>query len=264
MKCFRIAVLLAVVSAPAATVSFEVASVKPAETQKGTFLRVGISSDNGRVTMTNVTLKNVLTQAYKVKEHQLVAPDWMDSERFDITAKLPEGATKEQIPEMLQNLLAERFKVTIHKESKVLPSYALVVAKGGAKLKTAEADGRLSMMMSPKGRHMSGTAPLSRLAETLSNTLDRPVIDMTELKGAFEFDLTWTPDESDSMAAKMRMMGAGPGGPGHGTEAGSADAPDAPTIFVALQETMGLKLEARKAPSDVLVIDHAEKVPTEN
>jgi uncharacterized protein (TIGR03435 family) len=230
-------------------------------------IRVGISQDKGRVTMSNVSLRMLLTQAYKIKEPQLVAPDWMESTRFDIVAKLPEGATRDQVPEMIQTLLADRFKVTIHKESKVLPIYAMVVAKGGPKLKEAEAEGGLRVMMSPKGRQMTGKATLSRLSDTLSNMMDRPVVDETQLKAVFEIDLTWSPDESDS--PRMREgPGRGPGGPAGGREGGhegeGKDTADAPNIFVALQEKMGLKLEARKSPVDIIVVDRAEKVPTEN
>ena len=246
----------------AAPLAFEVASIKAAPPPTGMGIRVGIGQDKGRITMSNVNLRMLLARAYKIKEHQLVAPDWMDSARFDIVAKLPEGATSDQVPEMIQTLLADRFKVTIHKESKVLPIYAMIVAKGGPKMKEAEADGNLRVMMSPKGREMSGKATLSRLADALSNMMDRPVVDETELKGVFEIDLTWSPDESDS--PRLRE-GGGPAGAHEGGEGGKfQDTADAPNIFVALQEKMGLKLEARKSPADIIVVDSAEKVPTEN
>jgi uncharacterized protein (TIGR03435 family) len=240
------------------TPAFEVVSIKAAEAMKGPGIRIGISQDKGRITMSNVTLSMILTQAYKLKQQQLVAPDWMESTHFDIVAKLPEGATKDQVPAMLQTMLADRFKVKIHKESKVLPIYAMVVAKGGPKLKETDAEGGLRMMMSSKGREMEGKTTLSRLADSLSNTLDRQVIDMTELKGVYEINLTWSPDDSDN----QRMRGDGPGGP-HG-DPKSTDGPDAPNIFVALQEKLGLKLDPRKAPVEIVVVDQAEKVPTEN
>lgn len=111
---------------------------------------------------------------------------------------------------------------------------------------------------------MSGNAPLSRLAEILSSTIDRTVLDMTELKGVYEIDLTWSPDDTDRVGAKMALIG--PGGPRseHAEESKSGDGPDAPTIFIALQEQLGLKLEARKLPVDIVVVDHAEKIATEN
>jgi uncharacterized protein (TIGR03435 family) len=262
--CLALSPLAANAQTPLA---FEVASIKAPAPQSGPGIRVGISQDKGRITMSNVNLRMLLTQAYKIKEPQLVAPDWMESTRFDIVAKLPEGATKDQVPEMLQTLLADRFKVVIHKESKVMAIYAMVVAKGGSKLKECDAEGGLRVMMSPKGREMSGKAALSRLADTLSNFMDRPVLDMTGLKGAYEIDLTWSPDESERKGGgRMGPMGPGPG-PGRGPEGEDpkmTDGPDAPNIFIALQEKMGLKLEPRKSPAEIIVVDHAEKVPTEN
>jgi uncharacterized protein (TIGR03435 family) len=170
---------------------------------------------------------------------------------------------------MLQTLLKDRFKLTMHKESKVLPIYALVVAKGGPKLHEAEAEGGLNIRMSHKGREMKGNVTLTRLADTLSNTLDRPVIDETGLKGTYEIDLTWSPDDAGRTGPRtsMRVATPDPGGPGRGPEAGdpkAEDSADAPPLFIALQATMGLKLEARKSPAEIIVVDMAEKVPTEN
>src|SRR3954451_10262547 len=112
--------------------TFEVASVKPAPPQSGHMFRIGMSGgpgtpDPGRINFENVSLKNVIMRAYNVKGYQISGPSWLDSERFDITAKVPAGATKEQFQLMLQNLLAERFKLQLHRESKQMPVYALVV-----------------------------------------------------------------------------------------------------------------------------------------
>src|SRR5271157_3691397 len=120
--------------------TFEVASVKPAAPIVGNRIMVGMrggpgTPDPGQITYNNVTLKNVLTNAYGVKSFQISGPSWLDSERYDIVAKLPRGATKEQFMVMLQNLLAERFKLTLHREKRDLPMYALVVGKNGPKMK---------------------------------------------------------------------------------------------------------------------------------
>jgi uncharacterized protein (TIGR03435 family) len=142
-----------------------------------------------------------------------------------------------------------------------------VVAKSG-KLKPAEGEGGLRMMMSPKGRQMTGKTEISRLADTLSNMMDRPVVDLTELKGTYEIDLTWSPDGSTEggpggmMKAKAEM--AAVGGPGPGGEHKEFDTSDAATIFTALQEKLGLKLDSRKAPVELIVLDHIERTPTEN
>jgi uncharacterized protein (TIGR03435 family) len=211
--CLALSPLVAYSQTAPAPLAFEVVSVKAAPPPTGVGIRVSVGQDKGRLTMSNVTLRSVLTQAYKVKEQQLIAPDWMENTRFDIVAKLPEGATKEQVPAMLQTMLADRFKLVTHKESKVLPVYAMILAKGGPRLTEADAEGAFGITISPKGRKISGKATLSRVADTLSNLLDRQVIDMTELKAAYQIDLTWSPDESDS--AKLRVApGRGPSGEG--------------------------------------------------
>jgi uncharacterized protein (TIGR03435 family) len=293
-----------------ATPSFEVASIKPADPQPQGMIRVGMGGDPGRVNYTNVTLKNVLTRAYEVKPHQINGPAWLDSDRFDITAKLPEGATKEQIPAMLRNLLAERFKMTIHKETREQSIYALVVGKNGPKLTKASENSEFSrVIVGPNGEHIpappppppppggpaaGGTAAGGRsgggmmmmisnghvearratipgFCDMLSNFLDRPVIDNTDIKG--EYDITL--DVSMEDMAGMRAMGggarvavAGPGGPAGPAVAHSAEGNPAPessgaSIFASVQQ-LGLKLEPRKSPMDFIVIDRAEKVPTEN
>jgi uncharacterized protein (TIGR03435 family) len=295
--------------------TFEVASVKPAEPQPSGMMRVRMSGgpgtpDPGQLTYTNVSLKNVLINAYDVNDYQISGPNWLDGERFDIVAKIPQGATKEQFRLMLQNLLAERFKLALHHETKELPMYALVVGKGGPKLKESveedaatpqgaapppppgrdeaapvrlkmDADG---MPKPPSGMGRNGVImmtmygsgglrtrmvckgqPVSALLATLSSQLGRPVVDATNLKGKYDITLDYAPD---GMNGPMGMMPPPP--PPHegaiGGGAPMANAPDTggPTIFTALQEQLGLKLEQRKGPVDLLVIDRLEKVPTEN
>jgi uncharacterized protein (TIGR03435 family) len=253
-------------SAPSAP-AFEVASVKPgAPPTDGRFF-VRMNSDAGRIDYTNVSLRDLIVRAYKVRDYQISGPDWLRSERYDIAAKLPAGASKDDVPAMLQALLADRFKLAAHKESKVLPIYALVPAKGGPKLQPAEASGGVRMMMGPKGRHLTGKMTLDSLSFSLSNAVGRPVLDMTELQGAFDIDLEFTSENGPEM--RLGMPGPGPGpGPGTGGPVGEPrphdESADAPTLFTALQEKLGLKLDPRKAPVDMYVIDHAEKVPTEN
>jgi uncharacterized protein (TIGR03435 family) len=119
---------------------FEVASVKEAAPMTGGRMRIGMNVDDGRMTYENMALKDCIRTAYRLKDFQISGPDWLANTRFDIIAKLPEGATKEQVPEMLQALLADRFKLTVHHESKSHDSYGLVVGKGGAKLTPAAPD----------------------------------------------------------------------------------------------------------------------------
>src|ERR1035437_3701352 len=150
--------------AAAESPTFEVASVKPSEPQTMGMMRVMMrggpgSADPGQLTSTNVTLKNLMVNAYAVKEYQINGQKWLDSERFDIVAKIPKGATKEEFKLMLQNLLAERFKLTLHHETKELPMYALVVGKGGSKLKESVDDDATASGAAPQGGAAGSVGP---------------------------------------------------------------------------------------------------------
>jgi uncharacterized protein (TIGR03435 family) len=243
-----------------------VASVKPAAPPANpSQLKVEMGGDPGMVDYKNVALKTVIARAYRMKEYQISGPDWLETARFDILAKVPPNAPKGQIPLMLQNLLAERFKLTVHREPKVMPVYAMVVGKNGLKVKPMEGEpeGSMSSSFSPKGRAFSGQMTLAALAAALSQMLDRPVVDLSGITGTYDIALEWVPDEHESGAlTKMRIMG-GPAG-GGGEAHGETSEPNGPSIFGALQEKLGLRLEGRKSPVDILVVDGAEKVPTEN
>ena len=299
--------------------TFEAASVKLAAPSPMGMIRVQMrggpgTPDPGQITYSNVTLKNVLMNAYAVKGYQVSGPKWLESERFDIVAKIAPGATKEQFQKMLQNLLIERFKLALHRETKELPMYALVVGKGGPKLKESVDDpattaqggpagsggpsasappppgsdgagpvrlkmgadgvpqlppgmgknGLMVMMMNGKAHLVGNRQQIGALTEMLTNQLGRPVTDATELKANYDFTLDFTPD---GMNGPMGMMPPPPqheGGPAGGATMASASDAGGPTIFTALQEQLGLKLEQRKGPVDLLVIDHLEKAPTEN
>src|SRR6202011_3569884 len=123
---------------PPEKIAFEVASIKPAQPMPMGRMRIGMNADAGMLRYTNVTLKDCIRNAYRVKDFQVQGPDSIESARFDIVAKLPAGSSPDQIPEMLQALLADRFKLTLHRDTKEHAIYALVVGKGGAKLKPAE------------------------------------------------------------------------------------------------------------------------------
>jgi uncharacterized protein (TIGR03435 family) len=190
--------------------------------------------------------------AYHIQPYQLAAPSWMESELFTVNARVPAGTTVEQLRLMQQGLLEERFKLVFHHESKEMPRCELVVAKGGPKLKTSvgeptDADGREpSATITPDGRVSARYSDLSmaELAAILSKQVHLPVIDATGLQGKFDFTLSWAMDRGEPSAA--------------------SDGNSGPTVFSALQEQLGLKLEQKKGPVDRLVIDHAEKVPTGN
>jgi uncharacterized protein (TIGR03435 family) len=242
------------------------------------------TTDPGRFTYNNVTLKLLVEMAYNLKEFQVEGPDWIDSIGYDLVATMPRGTTQEQAAQMMQTLLAERFNLVFHRETKQLPVYALVVGKAGSKMKEVEVpagpppdarpDGRASLqarttgpgirlMMSPSGIRMTGYMTMAQLTDQLTRRLARPVLDQTELTKTYDVDITWMPDDSDGASRKMAAMGAMAGG-GPGGDAPRNVPEPALTLAQALDEKLGLKLEARKTTADFFIIDRAAKTPVEN
>ena len=224
--------------------AFEVASVKVSRPDS----QGGVTVNPGEIVWTKATLNELVKTAFNVKDYSLSAPAWLDSGEFDVTAKMPAGTPPGQLPMMLQALLVERFKLAYHFESRTTNGYALVIAKDGLKIRPADG-GQQRSSVGPD-RLMAKNTSLAQFANMLSVRLDRPVQDSTGIAGVFDFDLKWT-----------RESGAPNMTPGAPTDAATDFGP---SLFTALQEQLGLKLEARKLPVDVLVIDHAEKVPIEN
>ena len=225
-------------AAPASP-AFEVASIRPNPSGDH---HSSSHTSNGSVVMRNVSLKQIVEMAYDLKDYALSGPDWLDTERFDISAKPPATAPQNQFEPMLQTLLADRFKLAVHRESKVMSAYALVVGKNGPKLHAVES-GR-SHRNSDGGKLSAQKVSMPQLADFLARHLDRPVVDKTELEGVFDFELRWGSDERGE------------------AQKGTTDS--GPSIFTAVQEQLGLKLQSQKLPVEILVIDHAERVPTEN
>jgi uncharacterized protein (TIGR03435 family) len=293
-----------------ARLEFDVATVKasapldPAAIAQGKMPRFGTNVQGTRVDIGNAALSELIAQAYKVKPYQVSGPDWMKTTRFDIQAKMPDDSNKDQVPEMLQSLLAERFGMKIHKEQREDSIYALVVAKGGHKLKESPPDtelpaeprpgaialpngggqvkvdrngsatinagerGNIKMGMTPEGKmHMEfSKATMEIFAQQLTPLVDHPVFDLTELKGNFQVALDLPMETLLSLARAQGMNipvlpGARGGGPGGGVEASDPGSTNA--IFASVQQ-LGLRLEPRKMPVDFIVVDHAEKTPTEN
>jgi uncharacterized protein (TIGR03435 family) len=265
---------------------------------------IGPRNDGEMVTYTRMSIKSLVRVAYGVKDYQVTGPAWMDSLQFDISAKIPDGGSKDDAPEMLKALLKERFQLAVHIEKKDHPIYALVVGKGGPKLKPAEIapagaepkiagnappppppppgagggrgpggplpPGGMRMQMGPNGGHIeTRAATLPRFAESISRFLDRPVIDQTGIEGTYDFTLDISSDEMANMMAQMRasmpMMGAGRGGPGPGG-GGDQGPGNMPEAGSVFQsiQQYGLKLEPKKAAMDIVTIDSALKTPTEN
>ncbi len=251
----------ALAQAPPKPPAFEVASVKQnVATRVPGSTGLARSEEPGRIAYTGISLRLVLMRAYNVKGYQIVGPSWMDTERYDIVANLPEGASKDQIPLMLQNLMVERFQMTVRRETRELPVYALVVGKNGPNLKkTDKPDDGISFST---GGHLEARS-VAALVNMLSSFMDRPVLDMTGIQGNFDITLDVSMEDLIGLRRLMSTAGAQPGG---GAASGDGPAPEsAPqaSIFTAIQQ-LGLKLESRKEPIEVVVIDKAEKVPTEN
>jgi uncharacterized protein (TIGR03435 family) len=221
--------------------AFEVASIKP---NRSGLNGSSLGRSGSRLTFDNVSLRECIAFAYGIaagRDYELIGPAWLDSEKFDIAATFPPETSRERIREMVQTLLAARFHLTTHRESKKLKAYALVVAKKGPTLKVASSgedafifgDGRVT------ARALSMSAFADRLSGPLFK-LEQPVVDLTGIKGVYDFTLEWSPDGVSVV--------------------GHSDA----SIFTALQEQLGLKLEVRQITAAILVIDYADRVPTGN
>jgi len=274
--------------------NFEAASVKPTDPKSASAnsardaqatLRGGPgTADPGRISYANVTLQSVLITAYgvdcKVQAEecdQIVGPPWLRSGRYDIDAKIPAGTTTDQFRMMLQNLLAERFRMTVHHETRELPGYELTVGKGGAKLTASpapepgsgDATGPLVKFGAPgeygkllragflvfpyKGTRATANHAIGReqsltdITKLLKTLMNAHIVDKTGLAGKYDFTLDWVPD-----GVTMIQEADGPEiAPPHG-------------IPTAIEDQLGLKLVRSKVALDTVVVDSADKVPTEN
>jgi uncharacterized protein (TIGR03435 family) len=290
-------------------------------------MHIGMNIDGARVDIGGMPIMALLPQVFRVKQYQISGAgtqarpglgsgmDFMNTDRWDILAKLPDGATEDQVPDMLLALLVDRFKLAYHRENKELAVYALVVGKGGSKLKDTSAEpdapladlpgatvinsgngqqvrinqeggrgggrggatisspqfGTMKMQMGEDGAmHLEAARiTMAGLAELLTSFVDRPVLDMTEMKGAYQVTLDLSMQDIMAAAQASGAMGrggfGGPGGgaPGANVTVPTASDPSGGAIFSAIQK-LGLKLDARKAPVETIVVDHLEKAPTEN
>ncbi len=305
--------------------AFEVASIRPAEldmaklaaqVQSGGMPRIGPRVDGARAEYILMALRDLIAIAYKVKPYQITGPGWMGTQRFDIVAKVPDGASRDDIPRMLQSLLEERFKLALHRESKEGPVLALVVGKGGPKMEeSAEApkpinpdtplapgeramdgpDGPIRVTANPKMgsatvnmgekgtiRYAMDQATRSMKLEasqvTMSGFVDllnslsqatgggRQVKDMTGLTGYYKVAISFSLEDLMSIARAqgMAIPNRPAETPGAALPGNAAADPGGTSTLVQAVQSMGLKLESRKATVEQLVIDHVEKTPTEN
>jgi len=195
--------------------------------------------------MSNQTLKRLIERAYGLQPFQVSGPAWMEDAHFDISAKYPPDTNPDDRILMLRTLLEDRFKLEAHRETREMPGYSLVVAKGGFKLKPVDPTG---------GSDTNGTGSRIRtltakrtsvalLASLLSRYLGQMVIDNSGIEGAYDFEFRWTP----------------------GDQADSANPSEtAPSLFTAVEETLGLHLRAQKVPLEIVVVDHIDRTPAEN
>ncbi len=238
------------------TKEFEVASVKPSTTADDGRVAIQITP-GGRWRATNVPLQLLLQIAYDLRPGQLTgAPSWIQTERYDVEAKLDDslGANPkpEQMRPYLQNLIEKRFQFKSHRETKEMPVYILSVSKSGSKLKESDPAAQGPRIRMGRGQLSCTKVKTEMFARELSRQLGKPVLDQTDLKGDYDFELTWTPE--------------GPGGDGGGGSGGPGPAPggpapggEGPSVFTAIQEQLGLKLDSKKAPIEIIVVDKIEK-----
>jgi uncharacterized protein (TIGR03435 family) len=266
---------------------FEVASIKPSAPGPEQQVKVGVHIDGAQVRVVALTLRDYVGIAYRMKVAQVSGPDWTANDRFDISAAVPAGSTTAQLPEMLQALLADRFGMKVHKEKKEFPVYALVPGKGPLKLKESQPDpdadkdepkgtvnvaasgsaagvsvnlGHGSSWSFVPNRFEAKKLTMEQFAANLERFADRPIVDMTGLKGQYDLAFDVNPEDYRPMLIRSAIY------------AGEVMSPRAMRLLEstssaplvdAVQQT-GLKLEARKAPLDILVIDDALKTPTAN
>jgi len=251
--------------------AFEVVSIKPnAANDNRIMIRM---APGGRFNANGATLKMLVGQAFNMRDFQITGgPGWIGSDRFDIDAKGPEGMPDRVPPEvlrpMLKSMIEDRFQLKYHTETKELPVYVLTQMKGGHKMKVVEEvaptpgvggpgpGGRAPQrIMMGRGQFKGESVPMSMLVQQISQVLGRTVIDNTGLPGTYEVDLQWTPEPGHG--------GGGPGGPPASADAVAGADTSGPTIYTALREKLGLKLDSQKGPVEIMVIDSVAK-PTEN
>ena len=250
----------------------------------GSSVNIGVKINGAQMHISSLSLKDYIRLAYRVKDYQVSGPDWLAGERFEIDAKLPEGATREQVPDMLQSLLADRFGLKLHRGSKDFPVYALVVASGGLRMKELPPDpaddaaapvdvvasggpsgvsmnfGRGSTFNFGDNKFEARKIDMLRFADSLARYMDRPIIDMTGLTGKYDFTLPLTAEDYRALLIRS-AIGAGVSLPPEALRL--LDGASDESLHTALR-AVGLKLEPRKSPLEVLLIDQVRKVPTEN
>jgi uncharacterized protein (TIGR03435 family) len=228
----------------ASSPAFDTASIKPAPADARGY---SIQPLPGRLHASNSTLKQLIGAAWQIYDFQISGgPKWIDSDKYDIEAKAPEGSrpTNAQLGAMLQELLAQRFQLEFRRETRDLPVYVLEVAKGGPKFQASKDPQAAPYFRVFQRRQITArTAPLAWLMEPLSILLGRPVLDKTGVTGVYDFTLEWMPDEAQVRSGETTV---------------STDSSN-PSLGAALLEQLGLKLQGQKGPVQILIVERAEK-----
>jgi uncharacterized protein (TIGR03435 family) len=244
----------------AKSLQFEVAAIKPSD-PKTLVVGSSYSKRGGLFQMVNMPLKQWVEMGLSVKDYALKAPSWLDTSKFDLNARLPanepvnQKATANQNPvsEMMKALLIERFGLKWHEELQTVSGYELVpgkkvLAQPSTALERLRGSGSGSGPTSISGTNIS----MSVFAEALGKVLGRPVVDATHLSGGYDFKLVWRPMD-DAAVAEAKGFGMK-----------DVDIDSLPSIFTAVQEQLGLRLQSAKVPSNVIVVDNINRQPTEN
>lgn len=278
---------LSAVVAFAQTPQFEVASIRPSASTASEKVNVGVHIDGAQLTCNYFSLKDLIRMAYQVKDYQVMGSDFLASDRFDIAAKIPAGVGQDQVRDMMKALLAERFQLKVHTEKKDFPVFALLVAKSGLKIKESPVDndsdaeptkapvnvtasggrggvnvnlGHGSSFTFADNKLVAKKMTMAQFAEMLARFEEKPVVDMTGTTALYDVEMLFT--EEDYMAMLIRSaIVAGVTLPPEALKMMQSASGD--SLITAL-EKVGLKMESRKAPLDVIVVDHALKLPTEN
>ena len=273
--------------AQAPPAGFEVASIRLSNINGSEQVVAGSKIDGAQVKLTGLSLVDMLGMATNLRRYQIVGPDWLPSDRFDVAAKLSAGANAAQVPAMIEALVRERFGMMTHREKRDFPVYALVVGKAGTKLRESDPDpagsavetkdtatvaisggrngtsinfGGGSIMNVANNRFDAKKLTMPSFAEALGRFMDKPVVDMSGMTGQYDFTLEFDPNDFNAMIIHSALA-AGVSLPPQALRL--LDTASGDSIFSEIQK-LGLKLESRKAAIEVMVVDHIERKPTAN
>jgi uncharacterized protein (TIGR03435 family) len=264
---------------------FEVASVHPSPAVRQDGVAIGVHADGAQVRINALPMRDYVARAYRVRQLQVIGPDWLTSERYDVSAKLPDGATSAQIPEMIQSLLLDRFQLKAHREKRELPAYVITAGKAPLNMKLLPPDtdppapngagdiqatgdasgvsvnlGNGSSYTFANGVFTGHKLTMDQLARMVERYVDRPIVDMTGIPGSYDFSFQVSEEDNQVMLIHA-AVGAGMQLPPQVVQFAANGSVGS---LIDGFQSLGLKMESRKAPVDVLVVDSLNKTPSEN